>query len=462
MKLVSDLYNKAASFNQNEKGTILPTAAIMITALGLAAGAAVDYSRYAKAKTLMDTALDAAILDAGARLGQGQPVDDKFKDDFNAFFNANIVGRGGFTDNFEIVSFSADETTGKVDATAAASVNTTLMRIGGLETMDVSSTSGGIFERNDTEVTIMLDVTGSMSGSKINALRSAASEAIDILLPNGTSTRNTRVGIVPYASSINAHRYAKRATQGNNTTLVASTGAFINHNNNVPTNKCVTDRGGLEAATNVSYKTAPVGSDKRSIQNSVRDLRCPNSKILPLTNDASELKMEIGNLQAAGFTAGSLGIAWSYYMLSPQWNKLWNNPNHEAAAFSNDVTKVAILMTDGVFNTAYANISDNAVAKNGQVRGPFASVDALNSSQNISAELCENMKNDGITVYTIGFDLDGIPGANARNNAINLLDNCATDDTSGQIFFYRAENETELRQTFQSIAKDITSLRLTN
>jgi len=96
MKLVSDLYNKAASFKQDEKGSIVPLTAIMMTAVALAAGAALDYSRYSSARNIMNTALDAAILDAGVRLGEGQPVDQKFEDDFNAFFNVNIVGRGGF------------------------------------------------------------------------------------------------------------------------------------------------------------------------------------------------------------------------------------------------------------------------------------------------------------------------------------------------------------------------------
>jgi Flp pilus assembly protein TadG len=160
MKLASELYNKAASFKQDENGTILPLTAIILTGLVLASGAAIDYSRYSSAKNVMNTALDAAILDAGIRLGEGQPVDQKFEDDFNAFFNVNITGRGGFTDNYTIVDFSADPDTGKVSATANASVDTTLMRIAGIDEMNISTESAGIFEQTDNEVTIMLDVTG--------------------------------------------------------------------------------------------------------------------------------------------------------------------------------------------------------------------------------------------------------------------------------------------------------------
>lgn len=447
MKLVSDLYNKVAAFKQDEKGSILPMTAILVTTLGLAAGAAVDYSRYANTKNIMDTALDAAILDAGVRLGKGQPVDQKFEDDFNAFFNVNITGRGGFTDNFTIENFSADASTGKVSASASASINTTLMRIGGFDKLNVASSSGGIFEQKNTEVTIMLDVTGSMRGSKIRALRTAASDAVDILLPQGTKTRNTRVGIVPYASSVNAHRYASTATRNNNTSQVASAGGFSNASNNVPTNKCVTGRGGRDAATDTSYQTAPVGSDMRSVSNSNSFFRCPSSRIMPLTNNSGALKAQISGMSADGYTAGHLGIAWSYYMLSPKWNNLWDTKN-EPAAYSSDVNKVAILMTDGVFNTAYDGVGNAANA-------PFNTNASRARSQQVSADLCENMKNSGITVYSIAFELND-------NTARDLLDNCATDDQGSQVFFYRADNEDELREAFREIARNISSLRLTN
>ena len=461
MKLVSDLYNKAASFKKNENGSILPMTAILITTLGLVAGAAVDYSRYAKAKTLMDTALDAAILDAGARLGQGQRVDDKFEEDFNAFFNVNIAGRGGFTDNFEITNFSADEATGRVSASASATVDTTLMRIGGLETMDVSSTSGGVFERTDTEVTIMLDVTGSMEGSKIRALRSAATEAVNILLPEGRNTRGTRVGLVPYASSINVgFSRARAVTAGNNRQQLASTGAFVTPSNNIRTRDCVTGRGGRDAATDTFYtENAPIGSDRRTVNRNLASVfRCPSQEIRPLTNNINQLRRDIRDIRAEGGTAGHLGVAWSYYMLSENWAPLWPAQSKPGPK-GNQTNKVAILMTDGDFNTAYEGVTGEFTP--GQTLGPFGNAQSIQKSNSVAADLCENMKNDGITIYSIGFDLDGIENATARNRATNLLDNCANDDVGGQVFFYRADNEQQLRQAFREIAKNISSLRLT-
>lgn len=462
MKLVSDLYNKAASFKKDENGTIIPLTAVMLTTLALAAGAAVDYSRYAHAKNIMDTALDAAILDAGARLGSGQVVDQKFEDDFNAFFNVNITGRGAFTEDFRIVSFSADENTGRVNATAAATVDTTLMRIGGLEEMNVSSTSGGVFEQTDNEVTIMLDVTGSMRGSKIRALRSAASEAVNILLPEGNKTRGMRVGLVPYASSINVgSRIAREVTRNNDRPQLASAGSFSTPNNNITTRDCVTGRGGRDASTDAFYQpNSPIGSDRRTVSTQLNDVfRCPDATIQPLTNDVNKLLGDISNIRADGGTAGHLGVAWSYYMLSENWRPLWNQANKPAPK-SENANKVAILMTDGDFNTAFDGVDSEFIP--GQTLGPFGDNQSIQRSNQVAADLCENMKNDNITVYSIGFDLDSIRDRTTRNRAINLLDNCANDDTGSQVFFYRADNEEELRQAFRDIAENISSLRLTN
>lgn len=134
-------------------------------------------------------------------------------------------------------------------------------------------------------------------------------------------------------------------------------------------------------------------------------------------------------------------------MLSPKWNTLWQNPRHEAAPYSSDVNKVAILMTDGVFNTAY-----DAVGSDDD--DPFNSNASKARSQGVSADLCENMKDSGITVYSIAFELND-------DTARDLLDDCANDDSGNTIYFYRADNEDELKQAFRDIVDNITSLRLT-
>src|SRR5262249_45342346 len=77
-----------------------------------------------------------------------------------------------------------------------------------------------------------------------------------------------------------------------------------------------------------------------------------NAAIQPLSSDKTALIAKVDALTAAGGTAGHLGTAWAWYTLSPNWNSLWST-NGAAAYGSADLQKIAILMTDGEYNTQY-------------------------------------------------------------------------------------------------------------
>ena len=64
--------------------------------------------------------------------------------------------------------------------------------------------------------------------------------------------------------------------------------------------------------------------------------------IAPLTSDKSSLLTIISNLKAAGGTAGHLGTAWAWYLLSPNWASLW--PSSTPAPYGTTVKKIAILI----------------------------------------------------------------------------------------------------------------------
>jgi hypothetical protein len=73
-------------------------------------------------------------------------------------------------------------------------------------------------------------------------------------------------------------------------------------------------------------------------------------------------------------------------------------------------------------------------------------------SQNRAKALCENMRAQGIAIYTVGFKVGGNAGA------LDVLRSCA--GTTGK--FFTADNGEELRATFRTIAQHISRLRLSN
>lgn len=167
--------------------------------------------------------------------------------------------------------------------------------------------------------------------------------------------------------------------------------------------------------------------------------------IVPLSGDNHQLKDHIDGLTAIGSTAGALGTAWSWYMLSPNFANVW--PSESRPGPYSDLTaknpndspklrKIAVIMTDGLYNT-YRNWKD---------QDPVAVSDNAKS-------ICTNMKAAGIEIYTVGFDLDALSSGD-RARAEDVLKTCGSDISH----FYEAIDPEKLRQSFRDIALKLSEL----
>ncbi|MFZ1814917.1 MAG: pilus assembly protein [Rhizobiaceae bacterium] len=398
------LSSKVSAFGRNESGSFATVFGVSAVAVFLCAGVAVDYTRMAQSRSIINSALDAAVLSAGNALAQGKKVDGDLRQEFEDFFMANVEGRFGVPSNVRITSFSADAATGKVSATASADMTMAFMGIAGTPSVELGAASEAVFSNDAVEVAMMLDVTGSMGqNGKLAALKDAAKEAVSILLPDNSNNGKTRISLVPYSAAVNAGPYAARAS--------------VN-----PGFACVTERWGTEKFTDSGPNAGKVEA---------RSAYCPRQSIMPLSGEPASLKSTISSFTDGGSTAGHLGVAWTYYTLSPNWKSVWPTKSKPANYKTKDVRKIAILMTDGEFNTIY---------------GPGW------SSATFAEEICRSMRRDEITIYSIGFQ--------APSNAERTLRNCASPDKDGKSHFFSANSAAELTQAFRDIAKDIQKLRL--
>jgi hypothetical protein len=213
----------------------------------------------------------------------------------------------------------------------------------------------------------------------------------------------------------------------------------------LPVSNCVSERIGASAYTDASPAGAPLGWNYVSTQNP-----CPTASIVPLTSDKNLLTSQISTYQAAGSTAGQIGIAGGWYMLSPSFASLWPIASRPAPYETEDLIKVAVIMTDGEFNTGYCNhtISRDWYALTSAANR--SGCNATNGDPSVQAEqLCEAMKAAGIVIYTVGFDLN-------EGRALEVLANCATDPS----YFHVAADGADLQVAFRAIAADITQLRI--
>lgn len=422
----SDKKNNLTQFAENESGSFGIIFGLSLTVLMMSAGLAIDYSRLAQAKGVMNDALDSAVLSVGHELSEGNTDETELRAVFDDFLAANLELRGAKPNNINVDIFELDVSSGKVKADVSGDVDMSIWSIAGYEQVKVNSSSEAIFSTNPVEIAMMLDVTGSMNtDDKIGSLKLAAVDAVNTLIPNGAGNNRVRIGLVPYSWSVNAGDFAKTVKGESNATY---------------TGKCVTERG-IETHKDTSYEVFPLEGHERV----TNDDYCPTNEIQPLTGNRTKLIDEIQSFNAAGWTAGHLGISWTYYMLSEKWQSLWPTAS-DPADYSEGVRKVAILMTDGEFNTYYESEPNSA---------EFG--DQIDESNDAATALCEDMKDnkggyDGITIYSIAF--------NAPDSAKATLQECATPDTTKDTYYYSAENEEELRQAFLEIAKSIKKLRL--
>jgi hypothetical protein len=206
---------------------------------------------------------------------------------------------------------------------------------------------------------------------------------------------------------------------------------------------CATERTGSDAYTDANVKTSPVGS-----------LYAPNSwycrssnEILPLTSDIGTIEDRIDALEQGGATAGQVGVAWGWYTVSPNIG-MWTGDQAPAAYGTENTEKIVVIMTDGEFNISYCN---GVMSKNYYQGSDRINCNATNGSPTSQAKsLCTAMKAEGITVYTVGYNISN------TTTAKSLLSDCASDSAK----YYLSGSTTELEAAFSSIADEIVSLRL--
>lgn len=454
----SRVANRAREFADDKNGSIAIIFALSLVAFCLFVGAGVDFGRWHAARQQTIAAMDAAVL-AGGRILQ---LDDKnvtgAREAAVKYYQENTKNRPEVVD--DTIAFDAVDNNTAFAATGNAYIRTAFLgfaNIPRLALLDVSESQyskallkAGGKENTPVEISMMLDVTGSMGGNKIKDLKTAAADLVNIVISDSANANPVRVAIVPFAEGVRLPSSANTKARGTPTSSVTynySTRYGSSTITYYPTD-CVVERTGANKYTDVAPGT---GNYVMTLFN--RDGPNNNSgkcglpaadELVPLTNDKTTLKNKIANLVLSNTTAGQIGTAWTWYTLSPNWNSLWS-ASSAAAAYGTDTRKIAILMTDGEYNLQYD-------AKGVQTSASGAGAAANGDSATQARSVCTAMKAKGITVYTVGFALGG------NGTAIQTLDHCATDPSKA----YTPNTGSELQQAFRDIALKINQLYLTH
>jgi Flp pilus assembly protein TadG len=408
----------------------------------------------------LQDALDAAALYAARSSANTTPAIDQIGD---KALLANLKMIPGAT--LQSSNFTLD-TTGDAKVVAVASVRVPAMAPDSFTHNPVTVTSEVTRAGNNLEVAMVLDVTGSMKNGPIASLQTAANQLIDLVVSDTQTPYYSKIAIVPYSNSVNAGTYAAtvrgaflagtNGTAGTNTSPPSASFKFKNTSNNTVTfvgSTCVSERTGPEAFTDTSYATALVSP----VYPPTSENHCVGTSIQPLSSDKTALKATIASLTADGSTAGHIGLAWGWYMVSPNWAGLFPTNSKPAAYGTQHLIKAVVLMTDGAFNTAYCKgvIAQDSGQPGSGLGSNHINCNATNGNAFTQAQtLCNNMKNlpNPIIIYTVGFNVSADPSANS------LLTGCATD--AKHVYF--PSDGTSLQVAFQQIGADLQKLRLSH
>ncbi|MEM6384046.1 MAG: pilus assembly protein [Pseudomonadota bacterium] len=421
-------------FREQQTGAVAVTFAITIPVVLTLTVVTYDYTNAVRLRSMALQALDAALLSTARQLSIGEIETSEIDTTVNDFFKANIIGKNLDAQWVGDVAANYDPSTDLLSGTVEGTSRALFTGIVNPQGVGISVASAVAVDRQLIELALVLDVTGSMDGPKLEALKEAARALIATLLPSdnrGLADAQVRISIVPYADLVNVGTFERDVT------------------GYTSGESCVYERSGAMAFDD----TAPVGPiagfgddddgevnvasiesgdrEEKTIINDPRNFRgyvCDYPAIAPLTSDAGSLYDQVDELSAGGWTAGHIGIQWGWYTLSNEFHDVWPHESVGRSYGRRDTRKAMVVMTDGAFNTWYDD--DNG--------------DAFRQSET----LCRSIKDIGITIYTVGFQTGSAEEA--------FLRDCA----SGRANYYDTTTRSALVAAFEAIADNLNSIRL--
>ena len=420
------------SFGSDERGVVAVIFALMSFVLFAISALAVDYSRLLDVRSRTIGAVDSASLAAGRAMLDGKLSDDQVIELAITFFNENVKGARAIA-TVGTPAINVDRDSGTVNIDVSSTVNTTFGRFAGLTAMNVPVTSAAVYKQKDIEVGMALDITGSMNDvvggqRKIDALKSAFEKFADRLIPDQvTAGQQVRIGLAPYSAGINLGKYAADVTD------LRSTDGCVTERRNGDFSDAAVPHFPKGSVTNANafLVQADGAADVDPTETLNAKYKCPQAVVTPLSDDKTALKASVNSYNLATSTGGHFGIQWAWNLVSDKWGANWGGssvPDSYQRVKDGKLLKAVVLMTDGIFNTAF--------------HGKTSAEQAL--------ALCNAMKATDVVVFAVAF--------NAPADAQKTLKSCAS---AGKEYYANANSPAELDAAFDSFAAKLSQLRIT-
>ena len=424
------------SGHRGRKGNVAVIFALAVLPVLGAAGAAFDYAMANSNRASIQKSLDATalVLAKMMPLSQAQLNTQGWQ-----IFQANLG-----TIKVKIVQGDLVITTpatGKLVLNVNGQYQPSISGVIGVTQFPVGAHAEVTWGMKKLELALALDNTGSMAeDNKMTELKKASKNLLTLLKNSVKTNGDVKVAIIPFNTLVN--------TSATTTTAWIKQGDWVEKEGSCSTNTYTTKTSCQNAKktwtgvtyNNTNFKGCVEDRDKDpNLNHDTKDTvpvdaatrfparRCTYAvaELLPLTYDWTALNNKIDEMQPAGATNVTIGLAWAWHALTP------TPPLTEAAGPATDLSKIIILMTDGM---------------NTQNRWDGNGFSACASCAARTAMACTNAKAAGIKIYTI----------RVIEGDADILRNCATDPS----MYYDVQNASQLEAVFNAIGGQLASLHL--
>jgi hypothetical protein len=194
------------AFARSKRGNVAMIFAIAMVPLVIAAGTGLDFARAMLVRQQMAGALDAAGLAVGSSTGLDQATAQaRAKEYFDANYSLSAADFGPTTVSIPPSGFNSG---GSVLITATATMPTVLMKLAGIPSLPITTSTTVVWGQSKLWVALVLDNSGSMaqgdsSGSKMNALQNASHQLLTTLQNASSTAGDVQVSIVPFVKTVN-------------------------------------------------------------------------------------------------------------------------------------------------------------------------------------------------------------------------------------------------------------------
>jgi Flp pilus assembly protein TadG len=406
--------DRIRAFGGGQSGSAAVTFALAIVPLLLCVGVAVDYMRYATARTSLQSALDAGALAAAAAEGLGNQARAQAGDDtFLHNLTGSVISEADVKRSFNL-------TGNTLTAKASFELPVTIMRLAGFDNMSVEVESQvEIPGKLRAEIALVLDYSGSMSdvlGGQVKyvAMKNAAKKLVDDLA--AANPKNIKFALVPFSHHVwvsMPKQYVKGQSGTGTWTGCTQDRLYpLNLGDSTPTSDDATKWGQPISTAHASSGCSGYVPNHLVVQ--------------PLTDNFAAIDSQLDAMRPYAWTHIALGAEFGFQVLSP------GAPFTEGSAYTDKSTrKIMVLLTDGMqtepaFGPGVRNV--------------------VQGEKNLTS-ICGNAKDKGIRIITIAYNIDD-------SDTVGRLRDCTSNPDTD---FFNIDSSNNVAGAFDAIRSQITA-----